>query len=455
MAIKLNKRKYLLSIAFLIYLSESSVSLANENRPEWGPWSVSLSSPSVEKNIQNIRGDGADTRISSPKYPFIWALKLYRKFISPVSGNRCQMYPTCSHYSLLALEKHGPFLGTVMTADRLMRCNPSCAESHSLIYRGNRYRCYDPVENNDFWLTSSEIIGASYRNETHVTLAQLENSTLPTYRNPDNSEEGLKDPEKLFSFADYLYAKEDYYRAITEYERVIFLYPNHPLSIIAKLKIALAYQNAGKWEIAINNLQKIAEDYPDQESGKEAFYRIGETYCLKGDYQLAIGKFRSFIGRYPEDDLREKAQVMLGWCHLRNKSSERAIEEFKQVETDSPLYSTAAGLAQDAGDFPNLPRKSPALAGVLSIIPGAGQIYTGRIQDGVVSFILNGLFIWGTYEAFDHGNNVAGGILLLFESGWYSGNIYGAISGAHKYNRNKADTYFNSLEEKYDIPSLR
>jgi len=153
--IRINKRKYLLSIAFLIYLGKFSATLANEGNPEWGPWSVSPSSPVVEKNIQNIRGDGADTRISSTKFPFVWALKLYRKFISPVSGNRCQMYPTCSHYSLLAFEKHGPLLGTIMTADRLMRCNPSCAESHPLIYRGERYRCYDPVENNDFWFTSS------------------------------------------------------------------------------------------------------------------------------------------------------------------------------------------------------------------------------------------------------------------------------------------------------------
>ncbi len=278
---------------------------------------------------------------------------------------------------------------------------------------------------------------------------------LLSYLSPANSAEELKEPENLFSFADYLYAKEDYYRAITEYERLIFFYPDHPLAIKAKLKIAGAYQKGGKWDLALDHFQKVAESYSDQEAGKEASFQLGETYCLKGDYQLAISKFSTFIERYPEEDLIEKAQIMLGWCYLKNKSCERAIEEFRKVEADSPFYTTATGLARDAGDFPSLPRKSPALAGVLSIILGAGQFYTGRIQDGIFAFVLNGLFIWGAYEAFDNGNNVAGGILLLFESGWYSGNIYGAVSGAHKYNRNKADTYFNSLEEKYDIPSLR
>lgn len=272
---------------------------------------------------------------------------------------------------------------------------------------------------------------------------------------PANSAEELNDPEEIFSFADYLYLKEDYYRAITEFERVIFFYPDHPHALKAKLKIALAYQKGKKWDLALDYFRKITEDYHDRKAGIEASYHIGETYCLKEDYPHAIGKFSSFIERYPEDDLTKKAQVMLGWCYLKNKSYERAIEEFGKVEAESPFYDTAAGLARDAGDFPTLPHKSPALAGILSIIPGVGQIYTGRIQDGVITLVLNGFFIWGAYEAFDHGNNVAGGILLMFESGWYSGNIYGAISGAHKYNRNNMDLYFQSLEEKYGLPSLR
>src|SRR3990170_2027757 len=37
-------------------------------------------------------------------------------------------------------------------------------------------------------------------------------------------------PEKIMSFADHLYEQGDYYRAITEYERVIFFYPKHPLA---------------------------------------------------------------------------------------------------------------------------------------------------------------------------------------------------------------------------------
>ncbi len=51
------------------------------------------------------------------------------------------------------------------------------------------------------------------------------------------------------------------------------------------------------------------------------------------------------------------------------------------------------------------------------------------------SFILNALFIAGAVWACNDENYALGGILILFEAGWYSGNIYGAANAAHKYNR--------------------
>ena len=65
-----------------------------------------------------------------------------------------------------------------------------------------------------------------------------------------------------------------------------------------------------------------------------------------------------------------------------------------------------------------------------------------------MAFALNGAFIWGMVEAFDHKNYVVGGILTFFELGWYSGNIYSAVSSVHKYNRNKKKDYLDRLENE-------
>src|SRR5690606_34760146 len=38
----------------------------------------------------------------------------------------CRFHPTCSHYALDALELHGPLRGSLLTAGRILRCQPFC-----------------------------------------------------------------------------------------------------------------------------------------------------------------------------------------------------------------------------------------------------------------------------------------------------------------------------------------
>ena len=51
----------------------------------------------------------------------------YRLFLSPSLGSSCRFEPTCSVYSLQALEQHGAAWGSYLTAARLARCHPWCA----------------------------------------------------------------------------------------------------------------------------------------------------------------------------------------------------------------------------------------------------------------------------------------------------------------------------------------
>ncbi|EXJ22737.1 Protein YidD [Alkalibacterium sp. AK22] len=51
-------------------------------------------------------------------------VKGYQKVISPLFPPTCRYYPTCSHYTVEALEKHGAVKGSLMGASRILRCNP-------------------------------------------------------------------------------------------------------------------------------------------------------------------------------------------------------------------------------------------------------------------------------------------------------------------------------------------
>jgi len=58
------------------------------------------------------------------KHILILILRGYQKFISPYFAPRCKYYPTCSQYSIDAIREYGSIRGIVMTAWRLVRCNP-------------------------------------------------------------------------------------------------------------------------------------------------------------------------------------------------------------------------------------------------------------------------------------------------------------------------------------------
>ncbi|MDP3618626.1 MAG: membrane protein insertion efficiency factor YidD [Ramlibacter sp.] len=57
-------------------------------------------------------------------------VKAYRLLLSPWLGSACRFTPTCSLYSIEALERHGALRGSYLTLHRISRCNPWCAGGH-------------------------------------------------------------------------------------------------------------------------------------------------------------------------------------------------------------------------------------------------------------------------------------------------------------------------------------
>ncbi len=48
----------------------------------------------------------------------------YQWLVSPVLGERCKYYPSCSAYALQAVQRFGILRGLVLAVWRLLRCNP-------------------------------------------------------------------------------------------------------------------------------------------------------------------------------------------------------------------------------------------------------------------------------------------------------------------------------------------
>lgn len=75
----------------------------------------------------DARLHAADLLRSIPLLPRNLVLGLltgYRKIVSPMYGDVCAYYPSCSAYAVGAVQQHGAVKGAMLSAWRILRCNP-------------------------------------------------------------------------------------------------------------------------------------------------------------------------------------------------------------------------------------------------------------------------------------------------------------------------------------------
>ena len=61
---------------------------------------------------------------------FIGLVKGYQYLISPLLGQNCRYTPTCSQYSIQAIEKYGIFKGIWLSTKRISKCHPWGGSDH-------------------------------------------------------------------------------------------------------------------------------------------------------------------------------------------------------------------------------------------------------------------------------------------------------------------------------------
>ncbi|MFI0399377.1 MAG: membrane protein insertion efficiency factor YidD [Thiolinea sp.] len=58
------------------------------------------------------------------KRVLIGVIRGYQLFLSPILGSNCRYYPSCSHYTQEAIQKHGALRGSWLGLRRISRCHP-------------------------------------------------------------------------------------------------------------------------------------------------------------------------------------------------------------------------------------------------------------------------------------------------------------------------------------------
>lgn len=267
--------------------------------------------------------------------------------------------------------------------------------------------------------------------------------------------------DETLEFADHLFLDGDWYRSITEYRRFLFeVKGRHEQAPRAALAIGEALLRGEQWDAAGRQLDGVAQRTTVAEQRWTALFGAGKAYLQDKRPELAKPRLRVIV----EDAaapaaLRNEAKWLLAWGHFDAGEFEPAYAYFSEIAKEGGAHAkSAAGAAQAVLDREGLEQKNVLLAGALSLIPGLGHVYLGRLGVGFTSFLWNGLFIFATVTAWVTGQWGLALVLTLFEIGWYAGGVFGAVSGAVRHNRdvvrNWRDDVLARFGEGRELPEM-
>lgn len=253
--------------------------------------------------------------------------------------------------------------------------------------------------------------------------------------------------EKILNYADQLFVDQEFYRAITEYRRFIAYFPEEEKIDEIYLKICNCYYLGERYFDAINWAKKTLAKSSKPSILAQGNLIAGDSYFALGNYSAAQNFYSAVLSIEDLDlDWSDRARLKLGICALREEKWLKASREFASIKSDSQYFRKSQLFSQKALEGNDLPHKSLWLAGALSLIPGAGYYYAGNKGTALASFIVNSLFIWGTCEAFNKEEKAVGAVIGLFAFGLYSGNIYGSIGSAARYNEQQKEKFWAEFD---------
>ncbi len=130
------------------------------------------------------------------------------------------------------------------------------------------------------------------------------------------------------------------------------------------------------------------------------------------------------------------AAYLEGWCLLRDQQPEAAVTAWGRVPAGHALAAPAGRLVAEVEGWAPLPRRSPALAGLMSAaLPGAGQAWVGRWAEAGSALLVNGLLVASGVELYRREQWFGLGAVGLLGVGFYGGNVFSAVHGARRFNR--------------------
>lgn len=262
--------------------------------------------------------------------------------------------------------------------------------------------------------------------------------------------------DQQYGYAEYCFFNRLYFEAVTEFRRFIFFFPKDERITAAAHRIGMSYYHLGQYDHAISAFSNLDENKVGVNNRffVDSQYMISKSYQLLGNPVQALIVLFNLAAVSTDTIVKDEVYYRIGWIYIEMTDFGKALAAFENISAENRSHYSVERIRTEIGAGNSYPKKNPVLAGIFSLIPGAGYLYCGRYQDALVSLILNGALFYASAEAFDRDSPALGAILSVAGLGFYSGSIYGSITCAHKFNQKQVRHHIEKLKREVKIGIL-
>lgn len=145
----------------------------------------------------------------------------------------------------------------------------------------------------------------------------------------------------MYQVANSYYRMNRNFEAVTEFRRLLRIYPFSSLREQAAYNIAYVYLNTGNYDQAIEEFRSVISRYPNTEWAARAQYNIGDSYYNAGQYEESIEAYQTVLEEYPRSDYIIEAIDGIEYAQLSTGSEDTSTDVLEGFLADNPTSTTA------------------------------------------------------------------------------------------------------------------